>query len=87
MMGAAKKVNQCSPERVNAKTAWQLCEVSGKKSSNKLLSVLNGFEETPNNGFAGGRKSFSGAAPSILRFPQRETRTLYGPLKPVAVKT
>ena len=47
-----KKVVQRSPERVNAKTDWQLCEVSRNKTSHKLLSVLLGFEETPNNVFA-----------------------------------
>jgi hypothetical protein len=44
-----------------------------EKTLDKLLSVPV-KDRTPNDVFAQGERSFSGAAPSILRFPQGETR-------------
>jgi hypothetical protein len=52
MMDAIKKVVQKSPERIHSKAVGWLSEVSGNKPSHKLLSVLSGFWETPNNVFA-----------------------------------
>jgi len=60
---------------------WQLRRSVEELASHKLLSVPVG-DRTPNIVFARGERSFSGAAPSILRFPDGRPARSAGPLTP-----